>query len=119
MRFTVARGRRASRGQIVLPRGFRHSAGSTQLGLVHNQAWKPRLPPAHTKTPPLTIRDLSSTSLPTSVEEICAVLDATPDWDAVAVLAAETEAHALLYSGLDADQRALYDLLFAEGVLDA
>jgi hypothetical protein len=24
-----------------------------------------------------------------------------------------------LYSGLDADQRALYDLLFAEGVLDA
>jgi hypothetical protein len=50
---------------------------------------------------------------------ICAVLDATPDWDAVAVLAAETEAHAQLYSGLDADQRALYDLLFAEGVLDA
>lgn len=50
---------------------------------------------------------------------ICAVLDAMPDWDPVAVLAAETEAHALLYSGLDAEQRAMYDLLFSEGVLDA
>ena len=45
--------------------------------------------------------------------------DAMPDWGLVAVLAAETEAHALLYWGPDADQHALYDLLFAEGVFDA
>jgi hypothetical protein len=49
----------------------------------------------------------------------CAALDAMPDWDPVAVLAAETEAHTRLYTGLDAEQRAVYDLLFAEGVLDA
>jgi hypothetical protein len=36
-----------------------------------------------------------------------------------AVLAAETEIHAMLYSGLDAEQRAVYDLLLAEGVLNA
>lgn len=50
---------------------------------------------------------------------ICAVLEAMPDWDPGAVLAAETEAHARLYSGLDAEQRAVYDLLSREGVLDA
>jgi hypothetical protein len=50
---------------------------------------------------------------------ICAVLDAMPDWDPAAVLAAETEAHARLYSGLDNEQRAVYDLLLKEGVLDA
>jgi hypothetical protein len=50
---------------------------------------------------------------------ICAVLDAMPDWDPAAVLAAETEAHTMLYSGLDAEQRAVYDLLLAEGVLNA
>lgn len=50
---------------------------------------------------------------------ICAVLDATPDWDPVAVLAAETKAHAMLYSGLDTEQRAVYDLLCTEGVLNA
>lgn len=50
---------------------------------------------------------------------ICAVLEAMPDWDPAAVLAAETQVHALLYSGLDAEQRAVYDLLCDQGVLDA
>ncbi|MER6910573.1 DUF6400 family protein [Streptomyces sp. NPDC000594] len=40
-----------------------------------------------------------------------------PDWDPVAVLRGEDEAYALLYSGLDADQRRTYDLLVAAGVL--
>lgn len=40
-----------------------------------------------------------------------------PDWDPVAVLRGEDEAHALLYSGLDAEQQRTYDLLVAAGVL--
>ncbi|MFB6680085.1 DUF6400 family protein [Streptomyces sp. NPDC057684] len=40
-----------------------------------------------------------------------------PDWDPVAVLRGEDEAHALLYSGLDAGQQRTYDLLVAAGVL--
>ena len=40
-----------------------------------------------------------------------------PDWDPVAALKAEDEAHALLYSGLDAEQQRTYDLLVAAGVL--
>jgi hypothetical protein len=41
-----------------------------------------------------------------------------PDWDPAAVLAAEVEAHSLLYSGLNTKQRPVYDLLCDEGVLD-
>jgi hypothetical protein len=52
-------------------------------------------------------------------QRIGAVLEAMPDWDPGAVLVAETEADARLYSGLDAEQRAVYDLLSREGVLDA
>ncbi|MFE2039231.1 DUF6400 family protein [Streptomyces scopuliridis] len=40
-----------------------------------------------------------------------------PDWDPVAALRSEDEAYALLYSGLDAEQRRTYDLLVAAGVL--
>jgi hypothetical protein len=40
-----------------------------------------------------------------------------PDWDPVAALRGEEEAHALLYSGLDAEQQRTYDLLVAAGVL--
>ncbi|MCX5082412.1 DUF6400 family protein [Streptomyces sp. NPDC056121] len=40
-----------------------------------------------------------------------------PDWDPVAVLRGEDEAHALLYSGLDAGQQRTYDLLVEAGVL--
>jgi Family of unknown function (DUF6400) len=40
-----------------------------------------------------------------------------PDWDPVATLRAEQQAHELLYSGLDARQQALYDMLVAAGVL--
>lgn len=50
---------------------------------------------------------------------LAAVLDAMPDWDPAAVLAGEAEAHAMLYSGLDAHQLAVYDMLRAQGVLDA
>lgn len=46
------------------------------------------------------------------------VLDALgPDWDPVAALRGEEEAYALLYSGLDADQRRVYEELVAAGVL--
>ncbi|MET9108985.1 DUF6400 family protein [Streptomyces zhihengii] len=40
-----------------------------------------------------------------------------PDWDPVAVLRAEQEAHDLLYSGLDAEQRRIHSMLVAAGVL--
>jgi hypothetical protein len=40
-----------------------------------------------------------------------------PDWDPVAALRGEEEAHALLYSGLDAEQQRTYDLLVEAGVL--
>ncbi|MGH3827484.1 MAG: DUF6400 family protein [Pseudonocardiaceae bacterium] len=53
------------------------------------------------------------------VRRVSAVLDAMPDWDPAAVLAAETQAHTLLYSGLNTEQLALRDVLRAEGALDA
>ncbi|MFD4139340.1 MULTISPECIES: DUF6400 family protein [unclassified Streptomyces] len=40
-----------------------------------------------------------------------------PDWDPAAALRSEDEAHALLYSGLDAEQQRTYDMLVAAGVL--
>jgi hypothetical protein len=40
-----------------------------------------------------------------------------PDWDPIAVLRDEEAAYGLLYSGLDPDQQAVYDLLVSEGVL--
>lgn len=40
-----------------------------------------------------------------------------PDWDPVEVLRGEQEAYALLYSGLDEEQRRTYDELVAAGVL--
>lgn len=42
-----------------------------------------------------------------------------PDWDPVAVMAAEDEAFRLLYSGLDEGQQETYDRLVAAGVLPA
>ena len=50
---------------------------------------------------------------------LAAVLAATPDFDPGAVLAAETEAHRMLYSDLDAEQRATYQMLVDAGVFDA
>jgi hypothetical protein len=52
------------------------------------------------------------------IHRVTSVMNAMPDWDPVAVLAAEVEAHALLYSDLNAEQRSIYDLLHEEGVLD-
>jgi hypothetical protein len=52
------------------------------------------------------------------IRRITAVLATMPDWDPAAVLAVEVEAHALLYSGLNTEQRSVYDLLCDEGVLD-
>jgi hypothetical protein len=40
-----------------------------------------------------------------------------PDWDPLAALRDEEDAHALLYSGLDARQRETYAMLVAAGVL--
>ncbi|MER5916820.1 DUF6400 family protein [Streptomyces sp. NPDC001982] len=40
-----------------------------------------------------------------------------PDWDPIAVLRDEDAAYDLLYSGLDAEQQAMYDELVAAGVL--
>lgn len=53
------------------------------------------------------------------IRRVSAVLDAMPDWNPVTALAGETEAYTLLYSGLSAEQRVVYDLLREEGVLDA
>lgn len=53
------------------------------------------------------------------IRRLGATLEAIPNWDPAAVLAAETEAYSLLYSGLDVEQCAVYDLLCEEGVLDA
>jgi hypothetical protein len=47
-----------------------------------------------------------------------AVLDAIgEDWDPIAVLAEEEKAYDMLYSGLDEEQRRIYDELVAAGVL--
>lgn len=48
---------------------------------------------------------------------LAAVVAAMPDLDPGAVLAAETEAHRLLYSGLDDEQQATYRMLVDAGVL--
>jgi hypothetical protein len=40
-----------------------------------------------------------------------------PNWDPIAALRQEEEAHALLYSGLDERQRDTYDMLVSAGVL--
>jgi hypothetical protein len=40
-----------------------------------------------------------------------------PDWDPIAVLQGESEAYALLYSGLDAQEQAVYQQLVDAGVL--
>lgn len=49
-----------------------------------------------------------------------AVLEAIgDDWDPVAVLAEEQQAHDMLYWNLDADQQRLYDELVRAGVLPA
>jgi hypothetical protein len=40
-----------------------------------------------------------------------------PDWDPVEALRGEDEAYALLYSGLDAEQQRIYDMLVEAGVL--
>lgn len=53
------------------------------------------------------------------VRRLGAVLDATADWDPAVALTAAAQAYELLYSGLNAEQRAVYDLLCEEGVLDA
>jgi hypothetical protein len=50
---------------------------------------------------------------------LAAVFAATPDLDPGRVLADEAEAHRLLYSGLDAEQRATYRMLVEAGVLGA
>lgn len=50
---------------------------------------------------------------------VAAVLAASPDHDPGAVLAAETEARRMLFSGLDAGQRATLRLLREAGVTDA
>jgi hypothetical protein len=50
---------------------------------------------------------------------LAAVLDAMPDLDVLAVLDAETRAHRMLYSGLDAEQQATYRMLVEAGVLEA
>jgi hypothetical protein len=49
---------------------------------------------------------------------LAAVLDALgPHWDPTQIFTDEAEAHRLLYTHLDADQQAVYDLLIADGVL--
>jgi len=40
-------------------------------------------------------------------------------WDPLAVMEGEADAHRLLYSDLDAEQQATYDMLVSAGVLPA
>jgi hypothetical protein len=58
--------------------------------------------------------DLSADEMRRRAEVIKAL---GPDWDPIAVLQGEAEAYDLLYSGLDADQRAIYQQLVDAGVL--
>ena len=44
---------------------------------------------------------------------------ALPYWDPAEIYTGEAEAHRMLYSHLDADQQASYDMLVADGVLPA
>jgi Family of unknown function (DUF6400) len=49
---------------------------------------------------------------------LAAVLDALgPHWDPTQIFADEAESHRILYTHLDSDQQAVYDLLIADGVL--
>ena len=49
---------------------------------------------------------------------LTAVLDALgSDWDPAEIYTGEAEAHRLLYSDLDPDQQATYDVLIAAGAL--
>jgi hypothetical protein len=50
---------------------------------------------------------------------LAVVLEAMPDLDVLAVLDSEAQAHRMLYSGLDAEQRATYRMLLDAGVLEA
>lgn len=50
---------------------------------------------------------------------IAAVLEASDDLDPAAVHADEVEAHRLLYSDLDDEQQAVYDMLIEEGLINA
>lgn len=49
--------------------------------------------------------------------EVVAALGDT--WDPLAVMEGEADAHRLLYSNLDAEQQATYDMLVSAGVLPA
>ena len=49
---------------------------------------------------------------------LAAVLDALgPHWDPIQIFTDEAQAHRMLYTRLDPDQQAVYDLLVADGVL--
>ena len=49
---------------------------------------------------------------------LAAVLDALgPHWDPTQIFTDEADAHRMLYTHLDSDQQAVYDLLIADGVL--
>ncbi len=52
-------------------------------------------------------------------QRLAAVIEASEDWNPAEALAGEVEAHRLLYSDLDADQHAVYEMLIAEGLIDA
>ncbi|MEO3973090.1 DUF6400 family protein [Streptomyces sp. CAU 1734] len=58
--------------------------------------------------------DLTTHEVRRRAEVVAALGDG---WDPAAVLRGEDEAHALLYSGLDAGQRRTHDMLVAAGVL--
>jgi hypothetical protein len=74
-----------------------------------------RLPPGEGEALPAYAFDLTAHEQ----RRLAAVLAGTPDFEPAAALAAEAEAHRMLYSGLDAEQRATYQMLVDAGVLDA
>ncbi|MEU7427502.1 DUF6400 family protein [Streptomyces sp. NPDC040750] len=72
----------------------------------------------HDRTPSPELVDFSVDLTRHEMDRRAHVLDALgPHWDPVEALRAEEAAYDLLYSGLDAEQRRLYDDLVAAGVL--
>ncbi|MFE1291038.1 DUF6400 family protein [Streptomyces sp. NPDC058751] len=74
----------------------------------------PRNPPLPGPAPDEFFVDLSAHEVLRQTQVLAAL---GPDWDPVEVLRQEEAAYALLYSGLDEEQRRVYDDLVAAGVL--
>lgn len=80
---------------------------------AHEQAWRDAAVPEETLVP------FEWDLFGHETTRLAAVLAATPDFDPVRALDDEREAHRMLYSNLDSEQRRVYRMLVIAGVLDA